>query len=1470
MSRRKIFSKRFLSLFLAAAMCVGLLQLPVLADGDCEYGQEGCACTEETCLEACTVCHPVEGDEEDGEPPAGETDPSPAPVNLEDEGGEAPTMASNSLPAPVNLEGESGEAPAMVSNSLPASASLEDEAENLRAAIEGEASTYTLTGDVTGSFEIPAGKTFALNLGGYTLHGDSSGYAIINRGDLTLENGTVENGARYGVANTATLTMANVRVRSYDCGVTGAAGTLTLEDCDITVTAPSGGQPYGVYGQSDCTIILKNTKVSSAFVGVYTSQDTAIDVTITGGAVYGGSCAAINQWGAGTITVSNCALTSDKSKVIEHNRGVLELKNGTSLYGAGKPGVIGSGDLHKNPLDGVTMDATVVINETSKVHTVWTEYVTGITENDYVKDDAAKEVHIKSPAGLAWWAKQANSNISFAGYTVLIEDDLDMGGYEWKAVTLDAGKVTIDGRDHTIRNLLIPATGYTHGRGFIHDIKDDFTIQNVTFDAATVGVAGSGNIVGVILGYTAEAGKTVTMENVKVTNSVVQGLGKVGGLIGMGEGCDVVLTNCSVTNTTISGIYNCGGLVGLAQGKNTVNLTDCTAEATWEPTGTKYVCLNGKAVREYTSENELAVPIEAQGVYWYSQEVESDTWGMIPVLFAAWGEYYTDYEQYLTTDVKDNHAGIYGFCHPANLHTHIELTGTKCVDTGDGVSHKIVCAGCGADLEDLGYPHEPHTFKDNKCEKCGAKKYVARIGETLYTTIQAAVDAVPNDTPTTIEMINDSDLSAVIPAGKTITLNVNGKTLTDKDDKKTVFTNSGNLTINGPGNIENHREGSSGDSYCLMNYSGGVASLNKGVTLRNPGNGDYVVRNQGKVIVDGAKLYKTQTGSFSVISNGYSFDGKAELIVNNGEIIDTSTFGAPISNNRFSVATITGGTIVGWLPIENDSTETVTITGGNFIKNAVRPDKPNNEDYALFFGRNYVITGGNFYITNDLTYNGKVYGVDDIQVFRMAGAGNVTVSGGTYFRGDIFSGNPSKKYEVTGSLYAFNGKDYDGTTDAVRWQIGTPAMSLDKTAVTLSRNGTDTLTPVLDPNNAIYTAAEWSSNDTGVATVDANGVVTAHGPGTAAITCKVKVKTAVKDGTSSELVVVETELTAACTVTVSNSYTLTYNANGTGVTNLPGDQSGTGTVTISAQRPARGGYTFRGWAAAPGGAAVYQPGGSIDLTGSVTLYAVWTANSSGGSGSGGSGGSGGGGGGSGGRGGGTNPVTIIDEEVPLAGDLLNKVDHFAYIAGYDDGTVRPNNPLTRAQVATIFYRLLTDLARDIYFQETNSFPDVPDDFWACKAISTLTNAGILGGFEDGTFRPNAYITRAQFAAMAARFDSVVPGLANPFSDVAEDYWARDLIAYAAFQGWVEGGGTFRPLENITRAEAMGFLNNVLERRVDAEGLVEGYTTFTDVPAGDPWYYVVAEATNTHDYTRREEGQPLENWTGLLENPVWDE
>ncbi|WP_298030384.1 S-layer homology domain-containing protein [uncultured Dysosmobacter sp.] len=236
-------------------------------------------------------------------------------------------------------------------------------------------------------------------------------------------------------------------------------------------------------------------------------------------------------------------------------------------------------------------------------------------------------------------------------------------------------------------------------------------------------------------------------------------------------------------------------------------------------------------------------------------------------------------------------------------------------------------------------------------------------------------------------------------------------------------------------------------------------------------------------------------------------------------------------------------------------------------------------------------------------------------------------------------------------------------------------------------------------------------------------------------------------------------------------------------------------------------------------------------------------------------------------------TTILDEEVPLAGDLnLNKEDHFAYIKGYADGTVRPNNYITRAQVATIFYRLMTEETRAIYFADLNNYSDVSADYWANKAISTLSNAGVITGFQDGTFRPNAYISRAQFAAIAARFSVVQEGLPNLFTDVPEDYWAKDEIAYASYLGWIDGyaDGTFRPKNNITRAAAMKLINNVLERRVDEEGLLANATQWSDNNPSDWHYFVVLEATNSHDYDRRVKDELMENWTALNADPVWDE
>lgn len=272
-----------------------------------------------------------------------------------------------------------------------------------------------------------------------------------------------------------------------------------------------------------------------------------------------------------------------------------------------------------------------------------------------------------------------------------------------------------------------------------------------------------------------------------------------------------------------------------------------------------------------------------------------------------------------------------------------------------------------------------------------------------------------------------------------------------------------------------------------------------------------------------------------------------------------------------------------------------------------------------------------------------------------------------------------------------------------------------------------------------------------------------------------------------------------------------------------------------------------------------------------------TANFTGYTGGGSSGGGGGGGGSSSGNTSNNNntnndtttnddTVTINDAEVPLA-DLtsLNREDHFAYVSGYTDGTVRPTNNITREEVAAIFYRLLTDVSRTVYETGVNNFSDVDSSRWSNNAISTLANAGIISGYKEGTFKPGQTITRAEFAAIASRFDSVSENVTNPFTDT-EGHWAEQLISNAADKGWVGGypDSTFRPSNAITRAEAMTLINKVLNREVDKEGLLADAKQWPDNQEGKWYYYQVLEATNSHDYERRSADSYVENWTAITQ------
>lgn len=234
------------------------------------------------------------------------------------------------------------------------------------------------------------------------------------------------------------------------------------------------------------------------------------------------------------------------------------------------------------------------------------------------------------------------------------------------------------------------------------------------------------------------------------------------------------------------------------------------------------------------------------------------------------------------------------------------------------------------------------------------------------------------------------------------------------------------------------------------------------------------------------------------------------------------------------------------------------------------------------------------------------------------------------------------------------------------------------------------------------------------------------------------------------------------------------------------------------------------------------------------------------------------------------PITPIPEpdNSPVG---LNTEDHVAYIIGYEDGTVRPGANITRAEVATIFFRLLTDETRESYWSQSSGFTDVASGAWYNNAVSTLTRAGILDGYEDGSFRPNASITRAEFTKIAVSFFKHAGGAsANPFSDVPDSAWYAEFVKAAAELGLIDGyeDGTFRPNAPITRAEACTIVNRTLGRAPDKDNLLPEHEMLTwPDNSRDAWYYAqIQEATNSHDYQWL---GAIELWTAKLAERDWD-
>ena len=231
-----------------------------------------------------------------------------------------------------------------------------------------------------------------------------------------------------------------------------------------------------------------------------------------------------------------------------------------------------------------------------------------------------------------------------------------------------------------------------------------------------------------------------------------------------------------------------------------------------------------------------------------------------------------------------------------------------------------------------------------------------------------------------------------------------------------------------------------------------------------------------------------------------------------------------------------------------------------------------------------------------------------------------------------------------------------------------------------------------------------------------------------------------------------------------------------------------------------------------------------------------------------------------------------DETKPMLApipEMLNGEDHYAYLLGYEDGTVRPNGSISRAEVATVLFRLLKDDVRMQNLTKDNAYSDVSDTAWYAAAVSTLSKMGVISGYPDGTFRPNAPITRAEFAAMIARFDETAKSADTPFTDIS-GHWAENAIGKAYGNGWVEGSSktVFCPESNLTRAETATLLNRVLHRLPEKESdLLANQIVWPDNPETFWGYLAMQEATNSHEYECKADGVH-ETQTAKRENRDW--
>ena len=770
-----------------------------------------------------------------------------------------------------------------------------------------------------------------------------------------------------------------------------------------------------------------------------------------------------------------------------------------------------------------------------------------------------------------------------------------------------------------------------------------------------------------------------------------------------------------------------------------------------------------------------------------------------------------------------------------------------------------------------------------------AETFTAKIGDTKYETLDAAINAAQDGD--TIEIDENCTLT-VGTIKKAVVINGNSNTITipEQGTENHALNINASLTFN-KANVVFTNDIDNVNQWSVTMNSDGVLTLDEGSTCTIETHGIYASPNAVINVYGGSKLTIRNTTYTAMMAENYALlniENDSHLLIENSAINGMTRFITTVTGSTLRVLNCANQGLVRCPLTLDDSTAEISgndygISGYNktdvlTMKNGSSLTMEDNNSAGIFLyggnidvqdGTTLTITGTgkdldntddrsvgalavyyyyNTYAANVTFADGASVNLVDNAVSAINNDGTLYIGKGTTITNNgskaLYGGGIQNRGDIT---IAPDAKVYNNRASVAGDDIyNTTGDGMDRDKNTVTYTGSLTLSPV---------GENWVLDDCG------DPIVGWYHDGKEKLTDNTYKRwngDATDDSYYADEYTVDKKAVSdalALKAAHGKFCNVTYEVTG----DIPSDAGAApasakvkmgGSYTVApAQTTSQSRYTFSGWRINGTGDIVTS---LENLQQDVKLVGVWSYRS----------------GGSSGGGGGRKPTVDIPDDVPTG---LNGDDHFAYIVGYPDGNVKPGSSITRAEVATIFFRLLTEDVRTANSTQSNSLSDVSRGQWFNHAISTLSSMGIVKGNPDGTFDPDAPITRAEFAAIAARFDDKNTNTTSNFSDIAS-HWAKDEIGVAANKGWINGypDSTFRPDQYITRAEAMTLVNRVLNRLPEkSEDLLDDMIKWPDNADASVWYYLaVQEATNSHDYSDKSNADKYEKWTKIRDARDW--